>query len=385
MPTLKGEHRYLEALDLDSIPREVTSWDEETYAQITSVDLTAEQEGRVSEPTETYPKQKNVLAVHWHPEFVPLPLIHARVDALFPNRESELIIPTQHNELMTWDGYSGVEIDCYSSGFNLKVQLLTHFAAEKVAEATVLKSMLDHTFKYRSSQLFEFIDSVLDPVYDDRVQRAAAKTGATQDLVEFVRIYVSKIKALIDRNEATTPPAMLKNKILRNYFNALRDKYDGTLIDHAQVFLQRVKKIVKEGFSLAYFYRTEEIIEEVRSLGGGIVIPHPEQFWPILLADYDIDGIEVWNPQSQQYTEFLINAVNQQNRSYRRDKPLLIFMGDDTHFGEKVIEPRHQDPDKARRELGVQPAWDDLMIRKSLIVAKTDRQSLIAAYKERLA
>ncbi len=45
-----------------------------------------------------------------------------------------------------------------------------------------------------------------------------------------------------------------------------------------------------------------------------MVIPHPEQFWPILLADYDVDGYEVWNPQSREYTDFLIRALDNQNK-----------------------------------------------------------------------
>jgi hypothetical protein len=179
---------------------------------------------------------------------------------------------------------------------------------------------------------------------------------------------------------------MLKNKILRFYFELLRDHYDHRLIDHAQAFLHGTKKLVKANFALSYFYRTEEILEEIRSLGGGVVIPHPEQFWPILLAEYDVDGIEVWNPQSREFTEFLVNVVNRENRSRRRgQRPLLVFMGDDTHFGEKLLEPEHQDPAKAGRELGVQPAWDDPAIRKSLIVANVDRRKLISEYKSRLA
>jgi len=44
-----------------------------------------------------------------------------------------------------------------------------------------------------------------------------------------------------------------------------------------------------------------------------------------------------------------------------------------------------QDPKKARREIGLQPAWDDLTIRKQLIFANTDRKKVIRDYKDRLA
>ena len=143
--------------------------------------------------------------------------------------------------------------------------------------------------------------------------------------------------------------------------------------------------MVKRNFALDYFYRTEEVIEEVRALGGCIVIPHPEQFWPVLLDDLDIDGIEVWNPQSFEYTEFLIDVVARLNRERgRSDRPILVTMGDDCHMGEKVKDPRHQDVIKASREIGVQPPWDDLNIRKSLIVSRADRSNLIREYRARL-
>jgi hypothetical protein len=371
--------------DIEGLSPELTEWDQQAYERIISYELSPEQQARVTTPDAVYPKQAEVLAVHWHPEFIPMKLIAQRVDAMFPNRTDELIIPTQHNELLEWNGYAGVEVDCFSEGFNRKVQLLVHFAAERVAQADVFRAMLAHTFKYRSSQLHEFLDTIIDPAREDRLQQAAAKTGASDELVQFVRVHATKLKELIDRNEQRTPADMLKNKLLRYYFDNLREHFDDRVISHAQIFLNAVKKVVKQNFSLRYFYRTEEVIEEIRALGGCIIIPHPEQFWPILLADYDVDGIEVWNPQSQEYTRFLVACVDQQNKTQRDGKrPLLVTMGDDTHFGEKVLKPQHQDPDKARRELGFQPAWDDLAIRKSLIVADASRASVIAHYKARL-
>lgn len=384
MEAIRLERRYANELDLSKIDPELTEWDHEAYRSITTTVLSDEQVERIVNPATRYPKQDAVLAVHWHPEFVPMDLIRRRVDELFPNRKCELIIPTQHNVLMEWGGFAGVEIDCYSEGFNTKVQLLAHFAARRVRDATVLQAMLAHTFRYRTSQLNEFIETLTNPAFDARIHRAAAKTGAPGDLVRFVQIHAAKLKKLLDEHESTTPPDMFKNKLLRHYFDALREHHSDPLISHAQTFLNAVKKIVKANFALSYFYRTEEVIEEIRSLGGGIVIPHPEQFWPILLAEYDVDGIEVWNPQSQQYTEFLITHVHSRNKA-GRDRPLLILMGDDTHFGEKVLDPRHQEADKASRELGVQPGWEDLMIRKNLIVANMDRPSVIREYIQRLS
>jgi hypothetical protein len=373
-------------VDLSIVPREVTDEDTRIYRELVSTELTPEQIRAIEEPPRTYERQRSVLAVHWHQEFVPLAHVRTRVQTLFPHREEELIIPTQHNVLTTWDGHTGVEVDCYSQGFNRKVQLLIHFATEKIEDkGDVFRSMLDHTFKYRSGQLFEFLDTLLDPRFQDRVNEAAAATWAEDDTVEFARIHAARLKEMIEQAYRVTPAEMIKNKLLRNYMDRWRETYGDPLIDHVQVFLKALKKIVKRNFALDYFYRTEEVIEEVRSLGGCIVIPHPEQFWPVLLDDLDIDGIEVWNPQSFEYTEFLIDVVTRKNQERARsDRPILITMGDDCHMGEKVKDPRHQDPIKAGREIGVQPPWDDLNIRKSLIVARADRSNLIREYRARL-
>ena len=313
-------------------------------------------------------------------------LIRRRIDATFPNRIEELAIPTQHNILTTFDDFTGVEVDCYAREFNRKVQLLIHFENSRVASADVFRHMLAHTFKYRSRQLFDFIDTIIDPAYDQHFQHAVSKTGATDEVIQFVKHNTLRLFQLFQQFESETPPSSIKNKLLTHYFDALQDHYDGRRIAQAKALLKAVKKVVKANFNLEYFYEDREVIEEVRSLGGGIVIPHPEQFWPILLGDYDVDGYEVWNPQSQEYTEFLINVVNRENkaRANTSRRPLLIFMGDDCHMGEKVKEPRHQDAEKAGREIGVQHAWDDLAIRKSLITAGADRHLVINAYRELL-
>ena len=104
-----------------------------------------------------------------------------------------------------------------------------------------------------------------------------------------------------------------------------------------------------------------------------------------MLADYDVDGFEVWNPQSRRYTEFLISVINHHNERLKPGRrPLLVFMGDDTHMSEKVREPEVQNPEKAEREIGYQPAWDDFSIRKALIKANVDRHMVIEEYRQRL-
>ncbi len=365
---------------------DLTEWDVATYRKLISEKLTPEQIERIVVPPVVYPKQKSVLAVHWHPEIVPMDLIRRRIDATFPNRIEELAIPTQHNILTTFDDFTGVEVDCYAREFNRKVQLLIHFENSRVASADVFRHMLSHTFKYRSRQLFDFIDTIIDPAFDEHFQKAVSRTGATDEVIQFVKHNTLRLFQLFQKFESETPASSIKNKLLTHYFDALRDHYDERRIAQAKALLKAVKKVVKANFNLEYFYEDREVIEEVRSLGGGIVIPHPEQFWPILLGDYDVDGYEVWNPQSQEYTEFLINVVNRENkaRANTSRRPILIFMGDDCHMGEKVKEPRHQDSEKAGREIGVQHAWDDLAIRKSLITAGADRHLVINAYRELL-
>ena len=107
---------------------------------------------------------------------------------------------------------------------------------------------------------------------------------------------------------------------------------------------------------------------------------------PILLADYDVDGYEVWNPQSWEYTDFLITVLNRKNREAGPStKRLLVFMGDDTHMSEKTRSPHDRDHFKASREIGVQPPWSDQAIRKKLVVAHMDKHDVIEEYKARLA
>ncbi|MBI5179728.1 MAG: hypothetical protein HZA04_10780 [Nitrospinae bacterium] len=366
--------------------KELTEWDVHTFRVITATGLTDEQKRRITNPLNSHPRQESVLAIHWHPEYVPMPLIETRLNVMFPNRNQELIIPTQHNILMMHNGYAGVEVDCFSKPFNRKVQLLLHFENSRMAKADTLKSMLAHTFRYRSGQLFEYLHTITDQRRDDRLQEAAGYTGANKELITFVRIYAGKLVRLLEENLNAMPPEAVKNRLVVDYFEALRAHHDDRLINHALLFLKAVKTIVKRHFTLEYFYQTDEIIEETRGIGGGIVIPHPEQFWPILLADYDVDGYEVWNPQSNEYTEFLISVLNRQNKAKKRnERHLLIFMGDDCHMGEKTKEPARQDREKASREVGVQYAWDDIAIGKSLMMANVSRFTVIEEYKARLA
>jgi hypothetical protein len=207
-------------VDLDAVPREVTEEDVRLYKELVSADLTPDQVRAIEQPPRVYERQTSVVAVHWHQEFVPLQHVRTRVQRLFPHREAELIIPTQHNVLSSWDDFTGVEVDCYSSGFARKVQLLIHFSTERIeGTGEVFRAMLDHTFKYRSSQLFEFLDTIADPRFQDRVDEAARETWTDEDTIEFTRIHARRLREMIERFYATTAPDMIKNKLLRNYID----------------------------------------------------------------------------------------------------------------------------------------------------------------------
>lgn len=386
MGTLKISSKATDAqVASPTVPDVITDKERNYFQRVVTTELDDRQVEQVVTAPEVYPLEKTILAAHWHPEHIPMELILKRVNGMFPNRTKEMLIPTQHNIITDLNGYSGVEVDCYASGFNQKVQLLLHFETGNLEKAATLKKMLAHTFKYRSSQLLEFIRAIDEPV-DEIIDIAARETGAHPALIDFVHGYVALIKQMLEENYDNIPPASIKNKILRNYFDCLREDYGDEWINRAQTFLTAVKKAVKASFPLKYFYRASEVIEEARSIGAGIVIPHPEQFWPILLADYDVDGIEVWNPQSQRYTDFLVSIINQKNRESRyRNRELLVFMGDDTHFGEKTKLPAQQNVAKAKREVGVQPSWDDLSIQKNLIRGNFSKERVIDEYRARLA
>ncbi len=363
---------------------EVTEADERLFAAITATRLDEAARKRIVTPAVVQPDQEAVLAVHWHPEFVPMELIRSRIEATYPAMQTALIIPTQHNELMEYGPYTGVEVDCYSRGFNQKVQILLHFRTERLADAGVLKSMLAHTLAYRSTQLFAYLSAVTGE--DDALLAAAAReTGSEEELVALARVLCRKLSTLVEKHGGELPQDAFKNKLVRNFVDGFRPLLGDRLVNRAQVFLKAVKQIVKAQFPLTYFYRTTEFIEEARALGCGVVIPHPEQFWPILLAEYDVDGYEVWNPQSQRYTEFLINVLHEKNRRKSAgERRMLVFMGDDTHMGEKTLPTAGGNSSKLRREIGLQPAWDDLSIGKKLIVADMDRVRVIEEYAARL-
>ncbi len=373
----------IQAIDIAS--EDITPWDRSIFKKLIAVDLTPHQIQRVSAPLTRFEKEDAVLAIHWHPENVPLTLVRKRLGALYPHLQEYLVIPTQHNEMLTYGDYAGAEVDCRATAFNRKVQILIHFDKSRIASAPRLHKIIDHTRRYRATQFDEFLDSFTNPRLHDRLEEAAVKTGAEVDIIRCACIQVAKLQKLMKMHVPDIPELSVKNKLLINYLNSQKQHYDAHTVDRVVIFALAVKEIVKRRFSLDYFYEVQDVIAEVRGLGGCIVVPHPEQFWPILLADYDVDGYEVWNPQSREFTEFLIQTVTRKNQSLAAGKrPLLIFMGDDTHLSEKLLDEQTQNPDKAAREIGYQPAWKDPAIRKALDGMGIDKRKIIRDYKSRL-
>lgn len=372
--------------DIREATEEITEWDWRTFEKLTSIELDALQTERIACPERIFEQNDPVLAIHWHPEIVPIPLVKKRIDAIYPHAQDMLIIPTQHNEILAYGDYAGVEVDCRATSFNRKIQLLLHFDRRKVEDAAVLRSMIGHTYRYRQSQLYEFMETLVNPRYEDRLLTAARQTGTETDLVRFARLVALKLTRMINQRSGQVSDALLKNKLVSQYVDAHRDFYDGHAVDRTVIFVIGVKEIVKKLFRLDYFYDVNEIIAEVRALGGGIVVPHPEQFWPVLLADYAVDGYEVWNPQSRDFTEFLIHVVIKKNKSEKTSgRRLLVMMGDDTHLSEKLLDPEKRNQDKADREIGYQPLWNDTAIRKILGMGNFDKKTVIDEYQSRLA
>ncbi len=363
----------------------IEAFERQAFLNVISEKLLPSQKEDLVKPTRVYADEKDILAIHWHPEFIPLDIIAQRITNTFPNATNKLIIPTQHNMLMSFNGYSGVEIDCFSPEFNRKIQLLLHFGKIDETKFKKLKLIIDHTFKYRSKQLFELLETLSDKPESVRILKAVENTGVSRSVVDFVRLQAKKLLIMINENIKILPPLAIKNKLVRNYLDEINKFYDERIIDLAQIFVKAVKEIVKSEFDNSYFYNTSEIIYEARLLNAGIIIPHPEQFWPVLLAGYDVDGYEVWNPQSREYTEFLVQVVLEQNKTRKfKARPILVFMGDDTHMGEKSRPMKVRDFFKSEREIGLQPAWEDPEIKKILIRAGYSKERIINEYRSRL-
>lgn len=357
------------------------------FRSLVDTEITAEQAAQLTTPAHTYPDQRHVLAIHWHPQHVSLETARQRITRLFPDSSDMLIIPTEHNALHEWDEFAGVEADCRDLRLDLKVQLLLHFKAERVREAHTLRSMLAHTARYRGLQLRDLLETAAAPAatrHRHRTERAVRATGADHTVVALAAACARKLLALLGDEVDAPSTDERRSTLLRDFVEARRPLFGPMLTPQLHAYTKALRDRVKAEFPLRFFHDAHAFIEEARGLGGVVTIPHPEQFWPILLAGYDVDAIEVWNPQSRRHTNFLISVIRENNENRFRNRPVLITMGDDTHLGELLRQA--EGPDKARlsREIGVQPLWTDATTLMELQAAGMVRDHVMAAYRERL-
>lgn len=388
--------------------------DRALFERLVDTTLTAEHVQELVCPQDVYEAEKEVMAIHWHPQHVPLGLVKRRFDALFPHvaDADRLIIPTEHNVLHAWGDYAGVEVDCADHKMKLKVQLLLHFKVSalgmtgeendltgevfaKMSEkggcdkGHTLRKMLDHTARYRTKQLRYLLETAAmpdAPQHQHRFERAIRACKATPQIVDFVAAQAHKLLVLLDDEIDAPSTDERRSTLLRDTVEAQREILGPLFTAQVHAYTKALRGRVKAEFPLDFFYTAQEFIEEARGLDAMISIPHPEQFWPILLANYDVDGVEVWNPQSKRHTDFLIATIAETNRRRAksgRRKPIIVTTGDDCHVGEMVqqLVIDHQRP---IRELGVQGAWSDVDTMAAMREAGLSRQSIMCAVRERL-
>lgn len=364
---------------------EPTPEDEALFDRLTTRTLANMQLQRLATPPAIFADQREVLAIHWHTEHVPLSVARTRLQALYPNAEETLVIPTDHNVLHEWDTFAGVEVDCREDRASMKVQLLLHFRADKVREAHTLRTMVEHTARYRILQLEALLATASAPRSEINARHtghALRASGMPQEMVDYTAALASKLLALLAAKGDACPRDEHMSPLLRDFINGLRPTIGSPLADQLLAYTKGLRDSVKGSFPLSYFHSAHDFIEETRALGGCFIIPHPEQFWPVLMAGYDADGLEVWNPQSRRYTDLLIDAVRRDN-AHRADRlPQLVTMGDDTHLGEHVRPAT--EPHAPMRELGQQPGWTTPATAKLLEAASMSRLRVIREYRDRL-
>ena len=354
------------------------------FNHLTSVELSQDERNLAARPDRSAPGADEFLAIHWHPEWAPLELIEQRLRLAFPEAGNCLAIPTQHNRIMSLGPWAGVEADVYDRSYGLKVQLLIHFKAELLPRAGVLTAMMDRTYNYRAHQLMDILKALAEP---GSVKLQSALKGSVGDeSIMMARFYALRLKYLIEESGiiGSERDEMLKNRLLPDFMLARVCGFHQPLVDQAMIYINAVKKEVKKRLSPGEFYSPQEVIEEARGLKAGIVIPHPPQFWPILLSDLDVDGWEIWNPSTPDHTLFLLAALGRANESRGGRRELLAFMGDDTHMSAKFRRNRNDATGSAQREIGFQDPWSDPLVKAELSHIRQSLSKTLCEYRQRL-
>ncbi len=358
-PALLAEEAGDSVFSPKAAERGVSEKDRAVFQRLTSVELSAEERLMAGTPSRAFPEETEFLAVHWHPEWIPLDLVGERLKKSFPAAANFLSIPTQHNKVMVFGQWAGVEADAYDRDYGQKIQLLVHFRADRLAEAGTFIGMMDRTYNYRAHQLLDILNRLAGP--DEAAPRIfKSSKSINSEAVQMARFYAVRLRTLIEGSGllGSDRDEMLKNRLLTDFMQRRVKPKHSALLEQALFFIKAVKKSVKAELSPDAFYSPQELIEEARSFGAGVVIPHPPVFWPILLSDLDVDGWEVWNPSTPDQAVFLTEALARANERPGRRK-LLAFMGDDTHMSSKIRQAEGDKKTAAGPEIGFQEAWSD--------------------------
>ncbi|MGL4208234.1 MAG: hypothetical protein ACRCTY_02480 [Candidatus Adiutrix sp.] len=368
-------------LKLDYATKGLTEDDWAVFNHLTSIELSDKEMQAAQCPSLVDSQAINVLAAHWHPEWVPMAAIEKRVALAFPEVKNSLIIPTQHNRIMTFRGWAGVEADVFDHRYQSKVQLLIHFKADKLPRAHSLKAMMERTYDYRALQLLDILASLASGgQLAERVQKKIAPS-ISAPAVNLARFFALRLKHMIKEAKliGTLREEMLKNRLLLDFMALRLDKNQQKILGQAKVYIEAVKKAVKAEMKPEQFYTPQELIEEARYLGAGVIIPHPPIFWPILVSGLDVDGWEVWNSSTPNHTLFLLEALALANKTNPKRR-LLAFMGDDTHMSSKI----RLKGEGSTREIGVQPPWSAPEVLAMLEKTGQSLAGTISEYQNRL-
>ena len=360
----------------------VRSADLAVFERLTSIGLSEAERRLAATPDRRALGEKRLLALHFHPEWVPLGLVEARLAKAFPDADDALVIPTQHNQIMALGEFAGVEADVYAPQYGEKIQLLIHLRSDKLERAETFRGMMESTFRYRALQLLEILEALTNP--DEAMSAEVKKAGLDSQALSLASSFADRLGRLIEESGVIASPrsAMLKNRLLTDFMQELGGPCEKSLLGKALSVVKLVKSMVKKRFDPKRFHAAAEVIEEARSLGAGVVIPHPPQFWPALLDNLDIDGWEVWNPSTPKHTLFLIDVLS---RTKGRKRPLLAFMGDDTHMSSKIRPDVMEDKSYREREIGFQPPWKDPEVAAALKELGQSRERTMDEYRSRIA
>ncbi|MDR2444151.1 MAG: hypothetical protein LBE31_11610 [Deltaproteobacteria bacterium] len=356
--------------------------DRQVFDRLTSISLSETEKELAITPDFTAPGETTLMALHFHPEWVPLDLIEKRLARAFPDAVDTFVIPTQHNKILTLGQWAGVEADVYCPEYGEKIHLLFHFKKSALQKAATFQTMMEQTFRYRALQLLEILSALTKP--DESMAKGIKKSGLDSQALNLAGTFAARLSNLIADPDHFDPhrSPMLKNRLLTDFILERGLEIPSAMLDRALSVVSLVKAMVKKRIDPSRFHTAREVIEEARSFGAGVVIPHPPLFWPALLDDLDVDGFEVWNPSTPKHTLFLIQCLG---RSQAQGRKLLPFMGDDTHMSSKIRPELSDEKSGKSREIGFQPPWCLPEVKSALAALGHSRERTMNEYRVKIA